>query len=49
MTPEEHCDEIAKELYMGTVPDAWNSIARSLILRHLQEVYAEGYQEGRKD
>ena len=36
MTPEERCDEIAKALYMGEIPDFWEAIAKVLITQHIR-------------
>ena len=41
MTPEERCDAIAKEMYMGEVPDLWNLMARQLIVLHIKQAEEE--------
>jgi hypothetical protein len=45
MTAEEHFEEIAKTLNMGVVPDAWNLMARHVIVRHLEDYARERVQE----
>lgn len=42
MTPSERVDRIAKELYLGQVPDLWNILAKALLERELEAAMREG-------
>lgn len=48
MTPEDRVDYIAKQLYMGEIPDAWNMMAKDLIAIEIREAYLEGAEQMRE-
>jgi len=45
MSIDERCEDIAKQLYSGYVPD-WNLTLREAVMFHLKEMYQEGFEDG---
>lgn len=47
-TAEEYCDEIAKQVYMGQVPDIWNLLAGGIIAKAINSARSEAFEEAAK-
>jgi len=46
---ETYCDELAKVLYMGSVPDLWNLTAKKAIISALEAYADERLEEAALD